>query len=265
MANQRKRQNHINGSLITVNCAETFEARGLLSPTAPAARRSLATAANAAPADDYRGIQVLTLVLWMGCLTVGALGFALPYLRPVVKPPEPPPVQAAFLNVELSNDPLPEIAPAPAAQVMLPTPAEAIVQPSTVQPILVAEPSPTVAFALPVSAPARVVPAAQASVSRAGDSEASAALPAVQTLTFGRGEGKQPAPEYPFIAQRQGQQGAVKVRFTVGQDGRVISAEALEPCRWALLNESAVHTVLRRWRFSSGPLRLFDIVIRFQL
>lgn len=247
-----------------MNCAETFEARGLLSPTAASARQSLTAAAKTAPISDNRGIQVFTLVLWMGCLTVGGLGFALPYLRPVAKPPEPEPVQAEFLNVELSSDPLPDIAPAP-AQVATPAPAAAIAQPSMVQPLLVAEPSAAVAFALPVAAPAQVVPAAQAAHSRSEKTEAQAALPPVQTLTFGRGEGKQPAPEYPFIAQRQGQQGAVKVRFTVGPDGRVIAAEALEPCRWPLLNESAIHTILRRWRFSPGSSRLFDIIIRFQL
>lgn len=265
MANERKRREAINGSLFLVNCAETLENNGLLASTSAGRRRSATAVSKTAPVFGNRGIQVFTLVLWMGCLTVGGLGFALPYLRPVAKPPEPAPVQAEFLNVELSNDPLPEITPAPAAQIMQPAPAQPIVQPSTAQPILVAEPSAAVAFALPVAAPARVVPATQASFSRSEKSEAEAALPPAQTLTFGRGEGKQPAPDYPFIAQRQGQQGAVKVRLTVGQDGRVIAAEAAEPCRWSLLNDSAVRTVRSRWRFSPGPLRLFEVIIRFQL
>ncbi|HEY9509368.1 MAG TPA: TonB family protein [Verrucomicrobiae bacterium] len=263
MANERKRGKHINGSLLTVNCAETFEADELLAPAASAACRP-ANVVKRARSSGNRSLQVFTFVLWMGCLTIGGLGFALPYLRPMPKPPEPEPVQAEFLKVELSNDPLPDIAPAP-AQVMQPTLAPTIVQPSTVQPLLVAEPSPAIAFALPVAVPAQIVPAAQAAHSRSENADAQTALPPAQTLTFGRGEGKQPAPDYPFIAQRQGQQGSVKVRLSVGQDGRVITAEALEPCRWPLLNESAIHTILRRWRFSAGSPRLFDIIIRFQL
>jgi TonB family protein len=210
-------------------------------------------------------LQVFTFVLWIGCLAVGTLGFALPYARPAAPAPEPEPITAEFLNIELSNDPLPpEIAPASA---VMPAPPllEAIALPETAQPILVAEPSPAIAFALPVQSPTRVVNAAQATYSRSETTDKiSVSLP-VQTLTFGRGEGKQPAPEYPLQAKRQGQEGSVKVRLTVGRDGRVISAEGVQGSPWPLLNDAAIRTVQQRWRFSPGPLRLFEVLIHFQL
>ena len=58
---------------------------------------------------------VLTLVLWTGCLTIGGLGFVLPYTRPHAAAKQPEPVQAEILNVELTNDPLtpPDVAPTP--------------------------------------------------------------------------------------------------------------------------------------------------------
>jgi protein TonB len=90
-------------------------------------------------------------------------------------------------------------------------------------------------------------------------------VPAPQQLTYGQGEGRQPAPEYPYRARREGQEGVVKVRFSVGDDGRVLSAEAASPSPWPILNESAVRVVRERWRFRAGPLRNYEVAIRFQL
>ena len=131
--------------------------------------------------------------------------------------------------------------------------------------VAVAEPSTAIAFALPVEGLTRIVEANQASFVRPTNPTTSLVAPPVQPLTFGHGEGKQPAPEYPTQAMRAGQEGVVTIRFTVGENGRVPSAEAMSPSAWPLLNQAALRVVRERWRFRSGPVRLYEVSIRFQL
>ena len=211
-------------------------------------------------------ISIITLVLWLGCSVITALGLALPYARAALAKAQPEPIKVEMLNVELSNDPLPEIAPPQVDSLATPPPAEAVAQPSLPQAVAVVMPSPTIAFALPVEGATRVVEAAQASYSRAVVNEtATAALPPVQQLTFGVGAGKQPAPEYPLAAQDARQEGVVNVRFVVAANGRVAAAEAAAASPWPLLNDSAVRTVRNRWRFPAGATRAYEVAIRFVL
>jgi protein TonB len=208
---------------------------------------------------------LLTLVLWIFCFGIGIIGFVFPYMRPKSPAAKPPPTQAELIKVELTDAPIsPEIIPQPTS----------LPQPSAIKPleipqappmISIAEPSPAVAFALPVEAPARIVDVKSASASKPAVETATAPAALVQTLTFGSGEGKQPAPEYPARARREGQEGVVLVRFTVGESGHVISAEAASPSPWPLLNESAVRAVRDHWRFGAGDLRLYEVAIRFQM
>ncbi len=207
------------------------------------------------------------LVLWILCLLVGGVGLAIPYSRPVPPEKNAPPLQAEILEVELTPDQIvpPDIQPIseisePPSLTELPSPP----QPAAM--IAVAAPSPAISFALPVEGPTRVVEAKQASYTVAKAPVEAVALPTVaKPLTFGQGEGKQPRPEYPRRATREGQEGMVLVRFMVGENGRVLSAEAKTPSPWPLLNESAVRTVREQWRFPSGSIRLYEVVIRFQL
>jgi TonB family protein len=234
-------------------------------------------AASAAPARRSASVwtqgepfilSVLTLVLWVSCLAVGWLGFNFPYARPQPKPPEPV-VVAQRIQVELTSDSLPAVEPAstpPEPLTPPPLPDNTVV--SAVPPLLaVAEPTPAIAFALPVEGPVRVVPAAQAAFVRptAPVDPTPAPAPAAQPLTYGQGEGRQPAPSYPLAARRQGQEGTVLIRFTVGTDGRVLSAEAAKPSPWPLLNDAALAAVRGSWRFSSGPVRLYEVPIQFVL
>ena len=142
--------------------------------TAPIQSTSSATSPqDARPATIRRGSTarqsiawtgVLTLVLWTGCVTIGALGFALPYTRPHPPAKQPEPVQAEILNVELSNDPLPppDVAPAPPDPSQPPPLTDPEITPPAPPMIAVAQPSPAIAFALPVEGPVRVVEAKQA-------------------------------------------------------------------------------------------------------
>jgi protein TonB len=223
-------------------------------------------------------VQVGTLALWLGCLAIGGLGLAFPYARPQLKiaPVEVPPAEA--IKVELSNDPLPRPAdstPAPSSTVPPAAPPMASATPAAAL-TPVAEPSPAIAFSVPVQGPVQIVDPSQAAHGSPA-TQSSETAPAVvgvpgdgsnlvaETLTFGQGEGRQPAPEYPYRARQEGQQSPVSIRFTVGETGRVIAAESLPGCPWPLLNEAALKVVRERWRFRTGPLRRYDVVIRFEI
>jgi periplasmic protein TonB len=212
----------------------------------------------------------LTFTIWMGCLTVGWLGFSFPYARPQPPAEEASPIIAEVLQVELTSDPLPApdtpLLPAPSQPPPL---MEPMILPQPPPMIAVAGPTPAIAFALPVEGPVRIVEMKQADhtlqAKPVAQAPAPAPRPAVQPITYGQGEGKQPAPEYPRQAVREGQEGTVTVRFSVGEDGRVIAAEALSPSPWPLLNEAALRAVRGRWRFRPGPVRLYEVSIRFEL
>lgn len=229
---------------------------------------SSAAAADAGPglgADVGRFASVLTLVVWVGCTSIAALGFAMPYARPQAKLAPPPPMAVEMLKVELSHEPLPE-PELPAANPLALPPPDLVAQPQLPQPVAVAVPSPAIAFALPVEGPVHVVEAAHAGFARSeSPAVAPGAAPPVQRLTFGQGAGKQPAPEYPFAAQNAGQEGVVNVRFTVADNGRVIAAETATASPWPLLNDAAVRTVRHRWRFPAGVPRAYEVAIRFVL
>jgi len=214
-------------------------------------------------------VPVATLVLWLLVLGTGVAGVVVPYARPSIPAKKEAPIIAESLNVELTTAPLPR----PAMD--LPKMAEPPpLDPALIQPIetpsltAVAEPN-QVIFALPVEGPVKIVePKKAAFVAPAAQVEPSPAAqlaPVPQQLTLGEGEGRQPAPEYPYRARREGQEGVVKVQFTVGENGQVLLAEASSPSHWPLLNQAAVRAVRERWRFRAGTLRLYEVAIRFQL
>jgi protein TonB len=212
-------------------------------------------------------IPVMTLVLWVFCLIVGLLGLRISRERPrpLAKAPEPPPVQA--LNVEIAKEPAPpDVAAVPPD---IPPPDAAPPQPAPAPvPALpqISAPSPAIAFAVPVNAPP-IAPPPRAIVPQAvaPANAAPATAPALRRITFGQGEGRQPAPEYPREAIQAGQEGVVVVRFNVDADGMVTSASLASASRWPLLNQAALSVVKDRWRLGPGPPRSYEVSIRFQL
>ncbi len=232
-------------------------------------------------------VSLTTCVIWCGLLATGVIGLLTPYSY-VLPPDKEPVVQAEVLNVELSDDLLPEpeiAASAPSLPRIAQPPKPVVVKAPPQAPALtpVAHPMPPIEFALPVEGTVRVVEAKQASYSpppskvvanTTGSSTGSGdkGIPAAtgsgvsrQILTFGRGEGRQPKPNYPRRAVLEGQQGAVVIRFSVGENGRVVAAEAIRPSQWPLLNEEALRTVRERWRFRPGAVRSYEVAIRFVL
>lgn len=235
-------------------------------------QKSPAVIACAAGAPDLKVkptslVSVSTLVIWVFCLAVGVAGLLVPYGKPQARQPEPPPVVAEVLNVRLTPEPLqPPSSRVPASDLSKPPPLQPVVIPLTPPPLAaVAEPSPAVAFALPVGGPTRIVEAAQATPVNREETTAPVDTPPVQAITYGQGEGRQPAPEYPRRAVREGQEGVVRIRFSVGEDGRVLSAIVGSPSPWPLLNNAALRVVRERWRFREGQPRLYEVAIRFEL
>jgi protein TonB len=215
-------------------------------------------------------LPVCTLVLWSFCLAIGVAGFALRYERPHPPVKEPEPIQAEVLKVELTSDPLPPLPDTePPPNLAQPPPLlEKISTPQTPPMVAVASPSPAIAFALPVEGPTRIVEKENASYAQPAESLVNAVMASSrppQPLTFGRGEGKQPAPDYPSQARRQGQEGTVTVRFSVGENGRVLEADAISPSPWPMLNQAALRVIRERWRFRPGIVRLYEVSIRFEL
>ncbi len=205
------------------------------------------------PAEDGPGVvTAFTLVVWVACVTVGLTGL---WSAPSSAPRSPPASQPVtqVVSVVLQSEPTPPVAAVtpPAAAV-----AEAAVLPSVPT---AAVPSPAIAFAVPVAGPARVGPAAAAVPVGRGSA------PVVRTITFGRGEGAQPAPEYPDAARAAGQQGTVVIRFTIDPDGRITRAWAVRPSPFPLLNDAATAAVRDSWRYGSGPPRVYDVPITFRL
>ena len=234
----------------------------LVSGNGPLPSSPTQTVTNARETDNF--IPVLTFVIWSGCLLVGLAGTVFAYARPMPPAQEPPPVTAEVLNVELmAANPAPE---PPTPNLLEPPPLAPPTIPSAPPPMAVAAPSPEIAFAVPIKAPARIVPAAEASFRNLDAPIVPTPAPlAARPLTFGQGEGKQPAPEYPRSALREGQEGVVTVRLSVDVDGRVLTAEAASPSPWPLLNDAAIRVVKNRWRFGPGIMRLYEVAIRFQI
>jgi protein TonB len=210
-------------------------------------------------------LAVLTLVLWLLALIVGAIGLlwtGSPGLVSQAATPEP--VVAELVNPD----------PAPIQEQLADASAEPVDSalsttdspspPPVASPLaLAAAPSALIAFAVPVDGPVRIVSAMQAAP--APKMAATPAPVVVQHLVFGQGEGRQPAPAYPPQAVIERQEGVVIVRFTVGEDGHVITAELSAPSRWPLLNQAALDVVRSQWRLSPGAVRTEDVRIRFQL
>jgi hypothetical protein len=48
-------------------------------------------------------------------------------------------------------------------------------------------------------------------------------------------------------------------------DGRVIETLVSRPCPWSLLNREAERVIKTRWRFAPGPVRRYEVTIRFEL
>jgi len=231
---------------------------------------------------------VFTLVLWVGCLVIGLLGLSLAYQRPrpIIRVAAAIPM-VEMIEVEVANLPLSLPAPSPGQAVATtptrparsipappPSPAPIEIPPAPLflavaAPPLTAPPrapAAAIAFPVPIEAPDRSASPTPSGNSGPATPAAAFAPPlAAQSLAFGEGEGRQPAPEYPPAAVRGGQEGAVRVGFGVDVRGRVVDAAVVVPSPWPLLNQAALRTVRDRWRFHPGGVRCYEVSIHFHI
>ena len=129
-------------------------------------------------------------------------------------------------------------------------------------------PSPDIPFAKPVEGPTQIVDAKTQRRQAPAPPNAKPAVASavgVRHITYGQGEGVQPRPDYPREAINAGQQGTVIIRFTVGEDGKITTAEVQTGCRWPLLNQAALLAVRRPLAFSRRQVRVYDVHIQYQL
>ena len=61
------------------------------------------------PEGAIASSAVVTLVLWTSCVLVGIIGVLVPYARPTEPVIAPPAIQAELIEVQLSNEPLPDV------------------------------------------------------------------------------------------------------------------------------------------------------------
>lgn len=76
--------------------------------------------------------------------------------------------------------------------------------------------------------------------------------------------GTTPDAPYPPYSKRNRQEGTVIVEFAVDGTGRVTAVFVKQPCRWPLLNSTAVRTVYS-WSFPPGPFMTLEVPIVFKI
>ena len=160
---------------------------------------------------------------------------------------------AAFLIIAAKtvSPPVPE---APLAVDLLQQPAEP--KPPEAKPLPVAMPQPAARLksppqpaAPPNEATASTSPSSTAPATSPSDtSPAPAAEPTVTSARFDADYLKNPAPPYPAIARRMGEQGKVILRVAVSAQGAAESVEVRTSSGSSRLDEAAANTV-RHWKF----------------
>ena len=160
------------------------------------------------------------------------------------------PVQVIADLIEL---PQPKVEPTPPPPAPQPTPKPQPVvrqtpgpQPTPL-PVAVADPAPS-DHAPIVPAP---VPPAPAEPSPAPARPVEPAVPAVQLPSSTADYLNNPAPAYPPLSRRLGEQGRVVVRVLIGTDGTASQAEIRSSSGFERLDQAALQTVLK-WRYVPG-------------
>lgn len=161
----------------------------------------------------------------------------------------------AEVLAQLIAPPEPQAEPAPPAP---PAPAQKTVQKKAVskakapaaqqaQPLAItsAAPAPEVAAAV-------ASPAAPAAAEAAPGPAATAAPPAVQLPSSNADYLQNPKPAYPALSKRLGEQGKVVLRVLIGVDGTARKAEIRQSSGFERLDQTALNTVLTKWRYVPG-------------
>ena len=218
-------------------------------------------------------LNIGTLATWLSVAGFGTVAVVMPG-RAVSEAPRHQEFETQWIPRDFTLGG--EISPAPedlSPAASDPDPADALPAPPDMPDTAEMEPLPDVPEPPPPAATARDTPASRPSAtvdavrySPRQTARKSPSTGASSAATSGNGRsgggsglsnaarlaaGSMPSPAYPAEARRLGQSGTLVVEFTVDSSGQVISAYAVSPSPWPLLNQEAVRTV-RRWRFPPG-------------
>lgn len=190
--------------------------------------------------------------------------------KPVATPAKPIPVPTLAAPVEkppIVATPAPVVAAAPMAApapVVVTAPVVAAAPVAVAAPVVPAAPS---VAAVPVPAPSPVATPAVAAQPRArtSSSDSPVVLPSSDADYFNN-----PAPAYPRMSRRLGEQGTVVLRVLINAEGAAEKAEIRTSSGYSRLDEAAVETV-KRWRYVPGKragipeAMWFNLPVRFVL
>ncbi|WP_068832372.1 energy transducer TonB [Polaromonas jejuensis] len=156
----------------------------------------------------------------------------------------------AEVLAEFIQPPAPKVEPVPPAP---PTPAvqkKAVAKaPVKVQPLAIADPTPSPNTPTGVIAPPEPPPPAPATPVAAAP--AAPAAPAFQLPSSDAQYLQNPRPPYPPMSKRLNEQGKVLVRVLIGVDGLAHKAEINKSSGYERLDQAALNTVLK-WRYVPG-------------
>jgi periplasmic protein TonB len=240
-------------------------------------------------------MQIATTAIWVTCVTGALVGFSVRRELPhqsliekkdktirietltVIEEPQTEPVQESQELSSLESPPqmpfvdppeaLPDIPDVSEVQEEMPAPIKK--NATKIQPKLTAEKNPvelknpSVKQSIKPTAP-KIVTDNKFKGSPAGNNKQGPPKNATR-LTFGSGEGRQPAPSYPLQARKTNQQGTVTIEFIVSAEGKVTSAWVKNGSSSSLLNSAALSTVRGRWKFPPGAARHYVVPIVFRL
>lgn len=202
--------------------------------------------------------SVLALhVLGLWALQSGLLRKAVEVVIPVqvlsefITPePPPPPAPPAPPAPPTPPTPRPPQPPKPRPQPAPPKPAAAKPVPVPAPlPLAISDPSPAANAPLGALEPQPPAPPAPAPVAVA--TPLAPAAPAVTQPSSSAGHLNNPAPAYPAVSRRLGEQGVVLLSVLIGTDGRPEKVEIKKSSGFERLDRQAMETV-SRWRFTPG-------------
>ena len=194
--------------------------------------------------DQYRTLAWVNSICVL-FLIIGVVGLKPPTIHVRQIAPVVETVPVVFTPPE--EQPKPENQPEP-DETPQDTPSEA----PQVVPIVAAENTPAVAFAVPVQGAVAVAPAAHASAPPVHLTAPPKPTKFNPDATEG---GSFPKPNYPGFALRNHYQGTVTIEIIVDAAGAVVSAKVITSSGFPILDESALSTVKKDWRFPPGQAR----------
>ncbi len=207
--------------------------------------------------------NVLTLALWMSVAAAGAIAIWFPGRKQMLSAVDAD--KDSTLEVTLDAEaavtaPSPDAgSQVPGAPPLRPLPfLRPLTRPPAMPSIPVAAPLPSVPV-LPRAA--RAIPVDQPAAASRPSGPTAAGLDAAAARFAA---GVTPEAPYPPHSKRNRQEGTVIVEFAVDGTGRVTAVFVKTPCRWPLLNQTAVRTVYG-WSFPPGPFMTLEVPIVFKI